>query len=650
MTISRDNEEGAVENAAGAERAGLNREASKAPTGTGSQHEDRIGLMHSRSRYHRSLQRTTGSETIGKLTEAITRIIQSSPDHKAYKILVMDGPSNNMAVSAIILALSEDTGTETRCVIQPLIVETRATSLTSRTYIINGATVEMPSTLMDLEDDNAFMECCARIVREHLIRTSKPKPSIVINADPGCQVIPKGFDPEDVNGLHAILFASVCAIETVFEKWSGTPVRPFHIGLISSSDRLSARVEYHPTPITTEAGYPVVSDISVSLINTVRNDSAQSIANSSMMDISRTDGYIDVNLAPPAPMQPQMPGMPMMPPPSQRYYACYNITKITPDADAVHLEDILLALLQTTLLNEKYAWAPVYRARKDFKKGDINPRDIGAIGLELPLPSADGGAPRGRHVDLSKSTPEQLLEFIAAAIHPNLIYCLHVGGDGLTWALRAFLKAAQPTPDMGMGQVADSNARKALFAAANNLTEGKFSQNFPAEGVIAHHTGNKIHLGTYRSQMGTADIRELNTYLAVLNTFGDRENFQTLSNWCDTMYNTGVPLPIRLERRLRILTEMASGFELTGMATPIIIDPMFMGALSKSAHEAGLNITPERMQHLFAGQPVRGLVDAASLAFKQMGGGGVYSYMQGQSQANLGSYWGNTRNWGSSYI
>lgn len=333
-------------------------------------------------------------------------------------------------------------------------------------------------------------------------------------------------------------------------------------------------------------------------------------------DLTRLDGYVDLDFHMPQPNpQQQMYGMYGQPQPqTQRYLPRLVITRMESAAIASTPELDLLALSTAMHLGLNNQWMQLFQPRwnKTGKKGEVDLRDVSALGFETQLTpdAAPGRLPLPGASDMPK-----FYQMLALAIHPNLMYSMDVEEAGdLTWLHSDLYRAA----------LGDQESTRNIITAADRLTDGIFSQGWDGSAV-AIDEDNRIALGYWTDSKGQLrDIRDLD-YLAMLNLVGEKD-ITILHDWSDTFYNRNIPLEIRLERRDRIQREILGGYTLKGYARRIVLTQKFLVHLAQSIERAGLVAQSSAPMVDMTGQTIRGNYFTANQAFNVNNAGiGMFS-------------------------
>lgn len=571
------------------------------------------GLSGIQARLANPLSRSSAGEAVNKLVEGIKKILTNEGDAvKDVGVLVVDGQVRGSVLSSILICRR----LQDRVTTFNLIVEASANRLSNTEQTINNTKVETPTVPGDV-NNAGFWDKCITVVQERYGRVTVQYA--------GASVIPRELSAEDTARLRAIVYYADTAVWTTMANSSTTPPEPFSVTWLTNKEKLQARLDFQPQPQETAAGLPIRSDVSVVLTGSTINGSDPLLAGS--QDFSRVDGYVDLVYDPPG--QPAL-GMIQQ---TQHYWARLVMTLAAPQLNAITPELLLLSIGSSTLLSRNMAWANVFRPR--YGAG-TNLRDIGAIGFDVP---SYAGSVEPKKIDTQSATwtVDNLFSLLTAAVRPSLIYSIDVEETGdLSWLQLLLVGAANGDPE----------AYGLITRAADNLTAGRFSQRFANGGPIVVDDNNRIFLGYYQENnngvIEKRDIRSID-YLAMLNHVGQTD-MKAVVDYTNTFDQTNVELPIRLEKRLRILEKvLGETLRITGYARRVTFTPAFIEALALAIVDAGLNIQPSNVYSDMGGNVRRGNENIAAMAY---GGTAVQNLFNYGNNINRSGGAGASYRWG----
>lgn len=559
----------------------------------------------------RPMSRNTAGEAVMRAHSILEDILKKDFDQAAvkdYRLIVLDGPSNLLALSGVLVVFLHQDAGNAHAAVHTLLVEAAGGRLSNKVVNIGGNNVEITTVAGDVYDatmwsriEQKIQETAGRNIQVH---------------DAGASVLPSELSVEDRDRLRGVLYNAGEATFSVMDNALGGVQQPFNVSWVDNRDQLSARLDFSPLPAESTTGLPIREDFQISLqgVNT-GNPQAQV---EQVRDLTRVGGFVDLVYAG-APQQQQQFGFQQ---PQQldtrTYYPRLVVTSLASEVNAITMELQLLGLSTSTLMTRNNSWAGVFR--KDFSRANIEEgrdlRDIGAVGYEVNL-TGNPEAPRDRiNTKVQSFGDQQLYQLLGATVHQQLIYSMDVEEAGtLSWINLAFIAAAE-----GKKQAIDM-----IVQAADELTLGNFTKLFPVGSPIAIDDQNRIHQGYYTDKNGQRrDLRDVD-YLAMLNVLG-KTDMQKVIEWSDTFDRKDIPLPIRLERRLRLLQGvLGDSLRIKGFARRITFTPEFIGALQQAVSNAGLIIRPDNVANIFNGVGTRG-------------GAEVGQYAVGGLQSNLFNY------------
>lgn len=186
-------------------------------------------------------------------------------------------------------------------------------------------------------------------------------------------------------------------------------------------------------------------------------------------------------------------------------------------------------------------------------------------------------------------TKEEWSEVNEAVVREDsLNVFLHVEESGiLSRVQRLFLDACDPS------SANHKTARRELFDAAMNLTDGAIASRFNEADEIGARENRIILLGHWVDNNGVVrDLRHLDRFF-MMTHFGLKGDLTALALWDNACYNTNLSHPARLSKMEEIIASVAAQYTITGHATPIHLNPDFLFGLTEAAKDAQLAIPTE---------------------------------------------------------
>ncbi len=540
-------------------------------------------------------------EYLRKYNEIAIEILK---DQKADGVLftrAFDARQFSMNSSAIALCYSGEAGHLT---VYVLIVAASISNLSPTVYNYGGQSIEVQNTPAQTWSTEMWNQMKSVLANS----TGAAAPLEVHYA--GFGVIPSEVTIDELHKdktkvtLQSLLSDAYNAISHYCSlRLGGANV--FNLSAIPKSDRLCVKIDYSSVPSKDSAGLPVRSDLTVSLFANTNANIQQQVTNPypgnvASQDITAMGGFVELlyNAQHHQMMGGMMPGMfPGMMPgmfpgmDTRAFVPRYVMTKFNTGIDALTLELLLLGIHQTSVLNKSLAWAYAFRPGTARRlNDDIDIRDIGAVGYDIPalIGSQDG---RGDKIDTKSSQFDDMafLQLIHRSIMPELVFSIDIPEATTDAWLFTIIRDCTQAGDIG------NLARRQLVTAADNLTNGRFSQIFKGN-VIVVDDNNRIHNGYYKNKATDElhDIRDLD-YLAILNMVGKVDHKYAIA-YESTFSNNNVPIEMRLQERWKILQNVF-GITLkhTGYSNRYTFHPDFLRALTESIQAEGHNIQPNNI-------------------------------------------------------
>lgn len=441
-----------------------------------------------------------------------------------------------------------------------------------------------------------------------------------------------GGVPEVSEDVRLALYHGTQALYTVLEPISGSE-EPLSVKQFAGYT-IQGAVNVAPPPAFTLGNQPVRNDLSVELNYVTRTQGLHGATQDVTNGLTRVGGYVDLEYVGQPQMQPMNPFYPQQPQQQTAPLAPrYVITELDTRTDAVALEDILLGLYSAGMLTQNWTWARQFEPHGKVKKGELDFRDIGALGYLVNF--GDPNSPKREKVDTRTLSQTDLYKMIGFAIRDTLAISLDIAETGtLSWIHQYFIASAAGV----------QSATQAIVKAANNLTNGVFGQLWDNSPIV-RDDNNRLHLGYYTGRDNERrDLREVDR-LAILNIYGDRD-MEMVWAWDRSWNDLNIRPEVRMETRAKVYKNGLSGVEITGYARRVTFTTNFIVTLTKALIQAGLvvqqtNMTmiPQTGQHrpLYNMDNVALSGQAFAGAFTMAGGNG-YGGFRGGNSAFLGRF------------
>lgn len=533
-------------------------------------------------------RRSTG-ETTAKLKAALEELMKSDIQPTfgdGFQMVALDRNASNVTVSDLLVCFHERVQGKDYVAVYNLLVEDSVEGLVDRSITHQGRTYTIPAVVSDLYDDELWY-----IVMDYVSsHYGLPNAEII---DAGVRVIPAGITAENGTHLRDMLFVSTQACFNTMDSAQGRISNPFSIKIVK--DRvatLTAKVKYHAGQTEDSGGLPIRSDVAVRLLGNLPTKSNSGVGRAAAL--SAVDGYIDLVFDPESSMgQPQgfnqgfafgqqqvAPGI--------HYYPRFVMTRVDSQIPVINMETQLLALSSALLMGNDGAWAGAFNPSPDQRGRDLDFKDIGAIGYEVPLQQLGVQNPENPHEKLPTKkdsfTPGRLMQLLGTTVHNKLIYSMDIEEAGdLTWVQSEFIRSAND----------DADAYRLVMEAASRLTDRAFEEYFEYGAPICVDDNTKVLLGYYIDPVTEErrDIRDID-YLAMLNIAGGRD-LNVVARWGNIFDQVSVPMEVRLDEMYNLLDEALRGnLTITGRAHRITWSRDFLLALDRSCKAAGLDVRP----------------------------------------------------------
>lgn len=563
----------------------------------------------------RPIARNSSSHRVRQLEKAIgDELGVSVRDGVAnnWAVLLLDVAQTQLALPVIMVLMVESANATTHVSAFSILVNSEEIRLSPRMEKgENGRPIELRTVAGDVYNSKEYWARVQQLIGEQYQNAS----NLQIH-DAGGLVIPESFDTQN-GDVHGLVYTAGNAAYTVMNTYvSLDDAPPINVANRKSNEILTARLAFSGEQRYNVVNEPIRSDVVIELDSSTQGVQDTFLQPTSML--TKTVGFITPVFAQ-APSQINTNG----PRNDQPYWANFVITDIESGFDAFDLELVLLALNNAALLANRYAFADAFRPR--FSQRDGNDlRDIGALGYTMIV----DGKPLGYIDTKTEGFQQEFAQLILDNFRDGLLTSIDVPEIGeKAWALDIFRAAAN----------GDLRAVGRIRRAADNLTNGAFSQIFGDDTRIAADDDNRIHLGYWTDEQGRQrDLRSID-YLAVLNIFGKTAPGQAVA-FADTYSPKMGTLAARLDARLQIIDSCTSGnWKLTGYANRLNFYGPFIQALLSACDRAGLVVNPANVSAGLGATTVLGGYDVGQYAVS----GGVQGVFQNRGNnydANRGNY------------
>lgn len=565
----------------------------------------------------RSLNRAMGRNNAGEvLVKAFNAFDKVFHDEKVaaqqsgdtivldeYKLLMFDALENRADMSSVIFSYALKSAEAEHVFYFTMLVEGSTPGLSPVRCDERGRPFEIPRVAGDVMNERYADRVFALV--ESVYGTG------VSYHDCGSNVLPANIDVEDVKNVQVIrnlAFYVNAAIETIsveILKYQPT----FTLNWLERDDSLEVDVDWTGEPQYSAAGQARRTDVKICITSNVRD------AEGSYRDqLSRVGGSFELIYSP-AQQTGSSFGARRNQEETELYTPLFTITDLDTDYKAITLEIQLLGMASTATLSDDLLWVNAFRATASKSRNDKDDRDYRDIGALNYL------APQGSFFDIRSANlgTEGFLEYFGTLCRQDLAYAMDVEerGDN-TWINSVFMEAAQGS---------DASLKR-IFDAADNLTDNHFSSIYRSMSEDNRSTGNpfedscnRILLGWYKEDGEMHDLRNLDL-LHWLNRRGDHDKDFAL-DWQETFDNIKDPIEVRIERRIRMLTDVfgSGGFKVTGYAQQVLIDSVFIAALAAAVKACDVRIDQSNTSNTYGNIRPRGNYTISRMAGHNLGGG-----------------------------
>lgn len=544
--------------------------------------------------FHKSFMRAPvaknkGSEQLAKLQEKLTETLKSATTDYGFYIIPVDSETEKLHYSAIVVCMQKNDDKDLGVAYHTLILEATGSvpepvqiTMTGQQVMSNMSTgvVFMKQRAASDVIDNTFVT-----VIQNKVRAAFP---LVQNISADACVVPKDFNPEDVNAVQ-LLAHNVSMACLTWLSVSKKGFRDLNLAANAKDAQVQITQQYGSANISDDVGNVHRSDIVVSMSSQKQsaNNNQSLNGGDSVEKISRTSGFVDIVYAPVDQMQMAMqmqtmfgamPNMQMPTPP--KYAARYVITHIAPEYLATP-GGVWLAFYSALTVSEKNNWFLTFSNQYQESGGrgvkKINLRDPGAMGYEMNFDNNSSGV--GTRIDTTSANfqPEHLGSLLTRCIRPGIMISMDIPEAGpQTWYSTAFAAAA----------VGDRAAYTLLYNALSDLTNGSINGSFKQGSNMFVDNGQRVHLGYFIDSDGVRqDLRKID-YLAIMNLCGET-NPTMIRDWSDTWTRLDIPSDVRLAKRWSIIKGLYPSAELTGHALRVTFSPELCAAIPPAISSTG---------------------------------------------------------------
>ena len=595
------------------------------------------------------------SELLTKLAEALkARLVSKGKPIPDLTIHLVDQTMARTPVSALAIVYKKDIVTpakegaeksvRTLFFTTTLLLEASASRMSSLPIQYDNRMLELQATVGHVWNNEFWAKIVSSLSKEfgkvkdgQLVAVSET--SFV---DSCVLVVPKDLNIEDERAIHNLAYNALAAISTS----AGSSGRQLNLvsQVLNHNYQLSSNTDFSSKQPYNQLGRAVRGDvvITTSVARNNNNQQQQQQQQNWMFQqnqssvIAELTGFIDIGYIGQTPAAVQGYGMqPAMG--TQCYGAEFVITNAATRFHDLSLEKLLFALVTAFAMEKDGSWAWAFVPRPN-RKGGVDQRDIGALGLDVDI-KGDGNLAVFRGADGKPMSSDELGTFLNHLFYRNLRFSIDVDPSGVNgWILNDFVRAAQPIPDPA--------AVSRILNACNQLTNGHFStlwQQHPDSTKPLACIRGYFNLGEYTDSEGEKrDVRDFD-YLASINLL-PREGF---ARYQASVENKQCPVPVALATQQELISSVWTNASFYGVGTRVAIAPAILQCLSQAIALAGIALRPEN-QRTSAWGNVTTRGDASMLQWGVSGvGNNVYNWHAANgNQQQFGSFGGRLSGYG----
>lgn len=503
------------------------------------------------------VSRRGGIEMLGELNTLMAEIIKEKGWAQAWDIKLMNVDAKTdprLKISAILVAVRSKDQPELGVSWHNMILAGSIDSLPTKKLKVDDLTFDVTLTA-----DNGNDTAMNNVVREMIEATFPGAFHLPIPAT----TVPSSFEIRNKEHVSILLSNGVVGCMTyITEAAGGETMRS--LSEVATSMKFTASVKFDPQEKVDEVQMPVRNDFTIKLgtdQRTVSRDQTMELNDGSTpTELIDLRGMVDLRWYGPDEKDDRSTAM---------YTPSIVGTHVfTGDLTYVGVYGIAISLLNALRTNNAWINAIPFTT----KPGDLN--NIGILSMDTPL---DPENPRRLEMTTFKADDEgrdDFKAFIKRLVYARPQICFDVAICGpLTWQLGFLADIANRIP----------GSREVFIKAMDDMTDGAFSPLIDAKDWLVR-LDSDIHLGTYRNAAGQVrDKREIG-YVQVANVAlpnGTGRN-NPLQLWSNTWTDHSVEPELRLERRLKIETDLFGPINVTGVAARFEFSAGLMDAVAQS--------------------------------------------------------------------
>jgi hypothetical protein len=542
------------------------------------------------------------AESLKTFMDTIKEVTQSNSDEYDLSLLPINGKDNSLILSVLVLVIRLKSAgqpeNERGLSYHTLLLADTMGNAPAATLSIQGQNVTVPRPPGDAYDDKMRNVILERLQREY----RNVSPNNMFEAE--AEVIPRGYAYKNADQVRRTILNALKAAATALVTATVPDLQDIVLDGNARNLNLQVRVSTRQNQIVDEVGDVVRTDIRIDLTEG-KAQQAQQVTNvipslnngEQVSELLSIGAFIDLSYEPAVGAVQNNPYAPVM---QAQLGQAIGRQLYRPRLVITHFETTemrtlpgqLLALATVPALTEGFAWFSQFTPVKGTQ---FDMHDIGAIGYEANPTNNPSGIGDRFDTRANTFTDTNLAQLLHAYVLPDMFISMDVEECGpSTYWNSVFLAAASGSLE----------ANKAIFYAADVLTNGNFSKLHNMTGPAVLNDQNRIHLGDYTDKSGNKrDIRDVD-YLAILNTFGAND-MVAVQGWSDSYNRVEFPMELRMDARFRLIEQaIGSSVNLKGFARRVTFHTEnFLVPFLQAVKATGLTMRPQTPFQDVSGQP-----------------------------------------------
>ena len=530
------------------------------------------------------------NELLSKLSKALREAMTKDGQAiKDYSVLHLDQNTHRTPVSALIV-VKHNANTK-KVHVATILLETSAARIGLESFTYQAQTYELVVTADQLWSDD-FWNTIAKTVKANYASSTAETEVF----DCGAVVLPRDFDPENVNAVHTLASHVTGNLAIRSHLAEGKKLKPLNLaGLMAGKQfQLSSRIDFNGDTRPDAIGRAVRSDVTVGMLlqqATQYDNWGRPIQNqrNTPSQLTSLSGFVDAQFVGPTAQTVTTPMGAQSVIGTQAFLADFVITDIGVNFRDLTQEKFFLAVANAFAMDRDGAWALSFLPRAT-RNGEKNLRDVGVLGLDYD-PTQTGNFQHVTGATGGLMNLDELSAFMQTYFYRSLTISIDVDPTGLTNHVMSDLirlaVAANGAPEK------DAAALRVLNSI-NQLTNGQFSTLWSGGAHEVVEMVRHINLGSYTAADGTRrDVRDID-YIGIQNATTDRV---LVAKWQDTLdARKQLPWQVALATQQSIIRQLYPSAEFHGVGYRLRFTQKLLNTLAKSMAQAGLTPRPDNQQ------------------------------------------------------